>query len=124
VKKEVEGEIIHEVERLSAKLASSRNIMEEKGIDNANLEERKDPPQTEAKKFDMVSDAVKALQDNKTICDRFRVRLEAALSEIMSRPANLLLNTKKETQKLVAEVNSALLKRFSVARYGPNGILP
>lgn len=67
-------------------------------------------------------DSVKAFQENKAYCDKFRIRLEAALSEMLIKPTNMVSNTKKEVQKMMNETNAALLKRFSVARYGPGGM--
>lgn len=65
---------------------------------------------------------IKSLSSNKETCDKFRVRLEGTISEMLVKPSQSNSQIKKESQKALQETHSAILKRFSQARYGLSGI--
>lgn len=123
ITREAEIEIISEVERLATKIDAARRDPPEKKTNPEGDGEKNDQCADYKRHKTCRSEAVKVFQENKEFCEKFRIRLEAALAEMLVKPSNILSNTKKELQKTLTESNSSLQKRFSIARYGPNGIL-
>lgn len=65
---------------------------------------------------------LKSLSSSKESCERFRLKLEEIMSEMMAKPSQSTAQIKKESLKALHETQAAISKRFSQARYGLAGM--